>query len=183
MGPVPTETAILMEPYLLTFDVQDDHEMRVAALRSRDLQRAWIVRALFAIRRLQGRTSPLPSSRAFLAQALAVGWVMLEEVPGRELVAGAVTQPWRPIVTFQGLPPAEFLGFTTPGFTKLVWVIAARPITPDVSVLRVETRVLATDLALRCQFRLYGLVVSSGVRLLRLVALTQTRRELERQVS
>jgi hypothetical protein len=50
-----------MEPYLLTCDVQDDHEMRVAALRSRDLQRAWIVRALFAIRRLQGRTSPLPS--------------------------------------------------------------------------------------------------------------------------
>jgi hypothetical protein len=48
-----------------------------------------------------------------------------------------------------------------------------------------ETRVLATDPASRRKFRLYWLVVSPGVRLLRRVALTRARRELEgaRQVS
>jgi len=145
---------------------------------------SWIAQALFAIRSLPSRfrhlPSPPPPSGAFLAQALAVGWVVLEEAPGRELVAGAVTQPWRPIVTFQGLPPAEFLSFTTPGFTKIVWAIAARPITPDVSVLSLETRVLATDPASRRKFRLYWLVVSPGVRLLRWVALHRARCELER---
>jgi hypothetical protein len=103
---------MLIEQYLPTFDVRDYHELRVAApadtayavLRSLDLTRSWIVQALFAIRSLPGRLRRLPSSPppagTFLAQALAVGWVVLEEAPGRELVAGAVTQPWRPVVTF-----------------------------------------------------------------------------------
>jgi hypothetical protein len=183
---------MLSEQYLPTFDVRDCHEARVAApadaayavLRSLDLTRSWIVQTLFAIRslpsRLRGRTSPPPPSGTFLEQALAVGWVVLEEVPGRELVAGAVTQPWRPVEQFQGLPPAEFLRFATPGFTKIVWAIAVRPVTPDVSVLSMETRVLATDPAWRRKFRLYWCVVSPGVRLLRRVALTQARRELDR---
>jgi hypothetical protein len=96
------------------------------------------------------------------------------------LVAGAVTQPWRPVVQFQGLTPAEFMRFATPGFTKIVWAIAARPVTPDVSVLSLETRVLATDPASRRKFRVYWFVVSPGVRLLRRVALTRARRELDR---
>jgi hypothetical protein len=183
---------MLIEQYLPTFDVRDYREVRVVApaetayavLRSLDLQRSWIVQALFAIRslpsRLRGSTSPPPPSGTFLEQALAVGWVILAEAPGRELVAGAVTHPWRPVVTFQGLPPAEFLSFTTPGFTKIVWAIAARPVTPNVSVLSMETRVLATDPASRRKFRLYWCIVSPGVRLLRRIALNRTRRELER---
>jgi hypothetical protein len=101
-------------------------------------------------------------------------------MPGRELVAGAVTQPWKSVVTFHGLPPAEFIGFSTPGFTKIVWAMAAWPVTPAVSVLSIETRVLATDSAARRKFRLYWLVVSPGVRLLRWAALHQAKRELER---
>jgi hypothetical protein len=111
---------------------------------------------------------------------LAVGWVVLEEVPGRELVAGAVTQPWKPVVTFQGLPPAEFRRFSTPGFTKIVWAMAVRPVTPEVSVLSLETRVLATNPASRRTFRRYWLVFSPGVRLRRWVALHRAKRELER---
>lgn len=132
---------------------------------------------LSRLRRLPSR--PLPAG-TFLAQALAVGWVVFEEVPGRELVAGAVTQPWRPVVIFQGLPPAEFLNFSIPGFTKIVWAIAAQSVTPDMSVLSIETRVLATDPASCRKFRLYWCVVNPGVRLLRRVALHHARRELER---
>jgi hypothetical protein len=185
--------AMLIEEYLPTFDVRDYHDVQVVApadaayatLRSLDLTRSWIVQALFAIRSLPSRLrrlqTPPPSAGTFLAQALAVGWVVLEEVPGRELVAGAVTQPWKPVVTFQGLPPVEFTRFSTPGFTKIVWAIAAEPVTPDVSVLSLETRVLATDSASRRKFRLYWYVVSPGVRLLRRVALHRARRELERR--
>jgi hypothetical protein len=152
--------AMLIEQYLPTFDVRDSHELRVAApadaayaaLRALDLTRSWIVQALFALRSL----------------------------PGRELVAGAATQPWKSVVTFHGLPPAEFTRFATPGFTKIVWAMAARPMTPAVSVLSIETRVLATDAASRRTFRLYWLVVSPGVRLLRWAALHRAKRALER---
>ncbi len=121
------ETAMLIEQYLPTFDLRDDHDVRVvapadtayAALCSLDLTPSWMVQALFTIRSLPSRLRHLPPppspSGTFLAQALAVAWVVLEEAPDPELVAGAVTQPWRPIVTFQGLPPAEFLSLTTPG--------------------------------------------------------------------
>ena len=73
---------MLIEQDLPTFDVRDYHEVQVVApadtayavLRSLDLQRSWIVPALFAIRslpsRLRGCTSPPPPSGTFLAQAL-----------------------------------------------------------------------------------------------------------------
>jgi hypothetical protein len=183
---------MLIEQYLPTFDVRDYHEKQVVAsaetayavLRSLDLNRSWIVQALFAMRSLPSRLLrlkfPPPPSGTFLAQALAVGWVILEEVPGCELVAGAVTQPWRSVVNFHGLPPAEFIRFSTPGFTKIVWALAARSVTPEVSVLSIETRVLATDPLSRRKFRVYWFVVSPGVRLLRRVALHLARRELDR---
>jgi len=60
-------------------------------------------------------------------------------------------------VAFQPLPThvgsnvvclaAEFVSFSEPGFTKIVWAIAAQPVTPDASLLSLETRVLATDAA------------------------------------
>ena len=183
---------MLIAQYLPAYDVRDYHETQVrapaetayAVLRALDLQRSWIVQALFTLRSLPGRLlrrpPPPPPSGKFLEQALALGWVILEEAPGRELVAGAVTQPWKSVVRFQGLPPAEFRRFSTPGFTKIVWAFAARPVTPDVSVLSIETRVLATDPVSRRTFRLYWCVVSPGVRLIRLVALSHVRRELER---
>jgi hypothetical protein len=183
---------MLIAQYLRTFDVRDYHEVRVAApadaayavLRALDLQRSRIVQALFVLRSLPGRLLrrpfPPPPSGTFLEQALAIGWAMLEEAPGRELVAGAVTQPWRPVVQFRGLPPAEFKSFSTPGFTKIVWAMAARPVTPEMSVLSIETRVLATDPASRRKFRLYWCIVSPGVRLLRWAALHRAKRELER---
>jgi hypothetical protein len=55
--------------------------------------------------------------------------------------------------------------------------MAVRPVTPEASVLSLETRVLATDPASHRTFRLYWLVVSPGVRLLRWVALHRAKRE------
>ena len=182
---------MLIDRYLPTYDVRDYHEKQVAAsansaytaLRSIDLNRSWVVRALFMIRslpsRLFGGGFPPATSGTLLEQALAVGWVILEEIPGQELVAGAVTQPWVAEVKFQGLAPAEFINFSNPGFTKIVFSIAARAVTPRESVLSMETRVLATDPVSRRKFQLYWLVVSTGVRLIRVIALNTARRQLE----
>jgi hypothetical protein len=177
---------------LPTYDVRDYHQVQVeapagtayAVLRSFDLNRSRIVRTLFAIRSLSSRLlrikSPPPPLGIFLEQALAAGWVILEKVPGRELVAGAVTQPWMPDVRFHGLATTEFVCFSRPSFTKIVGAIAARPLTPEASLLSMETHILVADPASRHKFRLYWLIVCASVRLIRVIALTTAGRELER---
>ena len=49
-----------------------------------------------------------PQPRGLLAAVQSLGWRVLAELPGREVVVGGVTQPWEADVTFHGLPPDEF---------------------------------------------------------------------------
>jgi len=173
------------------YDVYERHETRVAAaaeeayaaLRSFDLSRSRIVRGLFAVRtlpsRLRGNASGAPQG-PFLEQALALGWVIFEERPGQELIAGTVTQPWVPVVKFRSVPRDQFAAFAEPGFAKIIWVIAAHPAGPARSVLTTETRVQTTDPASRRKFRGYWLVFGAGIRLIRFLALRLVKRDLAR---
>ena len=186
---------MLIDKYMPGFDVQHSAEVRVdtepgktyAALRALDLEKSWIVRLLFTLRTLPARVlgkEPAPErsnvQRTFLESALKMGWVILEEVAGQELVAGAVTQPWVANVIFRGLPPDEFVGFDEPGYTKIVWNIAARTCKGGGTIASTETRVLATDAESRRRFRRYWFLFCPGIRLIRRVALAQLRRELLR---
>jgi len=182
----------LMTKYLPAFDVVDhretlvraDPERAYAAIRSLDINRSRIVRMLFAIRalpaRLRGQPVPPLASRSLLDQTLEIGWKVLEEIPGRQIVVGAVTRPWEAVVRFRGLPAAEFLRFAEPGFTKIGWSLGARPAAPGLCLLSTETRVLATDPASRKRFRRYWLAVGLGIRLIRIEALRLVKRDLER---
>jgi hypothetical protein len=160
-----------------------------AALRALDFMESPIVRALFAIRTIperwrnlrSGRPAESHRPRPFLETAVSIGWQVLEERPGEELVAGAVTQPWAPVVAFRGMPGAEFLAFAEPGFAKIVWNITARPAETNGSHIGTETRVLTTDPNSRQNFRRYWFVFGPGIRLIRIIALRRLRRQLERE--
>ena len=52
--------------------------------------------------------------RGLLALVKTLGWGVLAEIPGREIVMGAVTQPWMADVVFRPLPPGEFAAFHEP---------------------------------------------------------------------
>ena len=65
--------------------------------------------------------------KGLLAQTTSLGWRVLAETPGREVVVGAVTQPWLPNVVFRGLAPEEFRAFQDPGYVKIVWTLRADP--------------------------------------------------------
>lgn len=184
---------MVIDRYLPSFDVADYREMRVhaeparayAAFRSLDLNRSRIVRLLFAIRTLPSRfrrqgLQPKVSPTSFLNQALALGWRVLEEKPGKEIVVGAVTQPWAPVVRFRDLPGPDFIEFAEPGFTKIVWSTAVRPADPGFSVVSTETRVAATDPVSRRRFRRYWFIVGLGVRLIRIVGLRLVKHDLDR---
>ena len=183
----------LIENYLPAFDVSDYRETRVradpdrayAALRSLDINRSRIVRMLFAIRALPARVrggvpAPVPPAKSLLDQALEIGWRILEERQGREIVVGSVTRPWEAVVRFRGLAPQDFIDFEEPGFTKIAWSNRVDAWESGFSIVSLETRVLATDPVSRRRFRLYWLAVGLGIRLIRIEALRIVKRDLER---
>jgi hypothetical protein len=106
--------------------------------------------------------------------------VVFEEQPDRELVARSITQPWKPAVEFRGLPAQEFVAFAEPGFAKIAWSFAVEPATRG-SLVTLETRVLTTDPLSRRRFRLYWLVFSPGIKLVRILILGLLRRDLRRR--
>lgn len=184
----------LIDAYLPVFEVRERHEARVraeparayAALRDLDLNRSPVVRALFALRtlpeRLQSRGPRLVRAETtFLQTTLSAGWKILEEIPNEELVAGAVTRPWEPVVHFRGMSGDAFRAFSEPGFAKIAWSIAARSAGEGLSLVTTETRVATTDPRSRRRFRRYWLFFGPFIGLIRILALRLLRRELERE--
>jgi hypothetical protein len=148
-----------------------------------DLQQSAMVRGIFRARELLLRSHPdrIPQMSGFLAQMKALGWGVLAEVPGREIVMGAVTQPWMANVVFRALPPGEFAAFDEPGYAKIVWTLRADPMDAEESLFRTETRVKTTDAEARRKFRRYWSLVSPGVVLIRWLSLGLLKREAERR--
>src|SRR5262245_53871870 len=117
----PERLDAVLDRFLPDCEVAERHCTRVAASAEitfsaavdMDLRQSAIVRAIFGARELILRGNPerteLP--RPWLAQAKALGWGVLAEVPGRLMVFGAVTQPWIGDVVFRSLPAEDFVRF------------------------------------------------------------------------
>lgn len=184
----------LLDRYLPAYDVAEVHETRVTApaaltysvAMTTGLQRSGIVRAIVRARELLMRVRDGGDGwppGGIVAQMRAWGWGVLAEEPEREIVLGTVTQPWRGDVQFRALAPDEFMAFDRAGYVKLVTALSVEPLGADVSRLRVETRVAATDATARARFRCYWAVFSPGIRLIRLAALRVVRRDAERRAA
>jgi hypothetical protein len=112
-----------------------------------------------------------------------MGWGVLAEVPGREVVMGSVTKPWEPNPVFHPLPPGEFASFQEPGYVKIVWTLRADPAENGESMFRTETRAIATDPAARRKFRRYWALLSPGILLIRTMLLPAVKAEAERRAA
>jgi hypothetical protein len=111
-----------------------------------------------------------------------IGWGALAEIPGREIVMGAVTRPWVADVVFRPLTPGAFEAFREPDYVKIVWTLRADPIGTAASMFRTETRVATTDAAARSKFRRYWAFASPGIILIRWASLRPLKAEAERRV-
>ena len=70
------------------------------------------------------------------------GFVILDEVPGEELVIGVAGKFWRPDGgRCMGLTADDFAGFSRPGYAKVAWNFKLRAESPERTVLSTETRV------------------------------------------
>lgn len=140
------------------------------------------MKGIFKGRELLMRARPhLREPQSFLSEVRSLGWRALDEEPGRHLVMGAVTQPWKADVQFRGLEPEEFAAFNERGYAKIMWMIAVEPNAGGGSVFRTETRVMTTDPDSRRRFRRYWTMVSPGVVLIRREMLRLVRQKAERR--
>jgi len=183
----------LLDPFMPDYEVRECHQARVAApaavtfasARGLELHRSPLIRGVFRARELvMGATAARDRAPQgpFLEEVLTLGWRILAEDPDREIVIGAVTQPWAADVVFRGVPPEEFAAFDEAGYVKIVWTLAAAPLGPRDSLFRTETRAIATDPDSRARFRRYWTLVSPGIRLIRRETLRLMKREAEARV-
>jgi hypothetical protein len=143
-----------------------------------------VIRAVIRLRELAlgGEPDRRPHPTRLLPQMQSIGWVVLAETPGREIVLGSVTQPWQAAPVFRSIPAAEFRGFAEPGYVKIVWTLRADPVSESRSVFHTETRVCTTDAEARGRFRRYWSFVAPGVELIRLVMLRPLKHDAERRM-
>ncbi len=145
----PDEADELLDRFMPDYDVVERHHTRVkapaaitlAAAKEVDVLKGAIARALFTARALAlgGAVDNRELPKPLMEQMQAIGWTVLAEVPGNEIVFGAVTRPWEAEPVFRGVAPSEFAAFNEPDYvpqtrTKFrgYWALAS----PGVALIR-----------------------------------------------
>lgn len=181
----------VLDGFMPAYEVAERHHIHVAAppdltlavARELDLQASPIVRTIIRAREvILGATATQRSaSHGLLAEMQSIGWGVLTDIPGREVVVGAVTRPWEPDVTFRAVPPDQFAAFDEPGYVKIAWTLRADATITGESIFRTETRAIATDADARQKFRRYWSVFSPGIILIRWAVLRPVKVAAERR--
>jgi hypothetical protein len=182
----------LIESFISYADVAESHEIVVRApadlvfdvARNLDLLSLPIVSAIFRLREklFRSKSEPRSHRQGLVAETMALGWGVLVERPHRELVVGAVTQPWVGDVKFRPIPPEQFASFAEPDLVKIAWTLEVDPVERGLTRFRTQTRVLATDENARRKFRRYWRLTGAGIILIRWLANRAIRRESEGRV-
>jgi hypothetical protein len=185
------EADALLDRFMPVYDVVERHQVQIAAPAAitiaaageQDLLHLPLVRAIFKARELVLGATPdtRPQPRGLLAQVRALGWGVLADEPGSEIVVGGVTKPWESNPTFRAIPPDEFAAFASPGYVKIAWTLRADAFGESASVFRTETRALATDAIARARFRRYWAFASPGIGMIRWLSLQPLKQEAERR--
>ena len=181
----------LLDMFMPNYEVADRHKITVAAPAEVTLSAAGeirlensaFIRAIFKGRELVlgGERNRKIRPNALLEEVKELGWGVLAELPGREIVMGAITKPWEPNPVFRSLPPDEFQAFQEPGYVKIIWTLRANPDGNGQSIFRTETRAVATDVEARRKFRRYWAFLSPGIIAIRSVMLPAVKAEAERR--
>ena len=101
----PEDADAFLDRFMPKYDVVERHQINVAApadvtfaaLMDMDLEDSRVIRAIFKGRELLlgADADRTPHARGLVAITKGLGWGVLADVPGHEIVMGAVTQPWK----------------------------------------------------------------------------------------
>jgi len=187
---VAADRSLLLDRFIPAPEVIEHHRVRIAApaglvldtARNLELLNSPLVRSVIRARELAlgGHPDEREHPAALVPQMQSIGWVVLAEQAGREIVLGAVTRPWDAAPVFRSIPSGEFTAFREPGYVKIAWTLRADPLGDHASMFHTETRVATTDCASRTRFRSYWSFVAPGVELIRVAMLRPLKKAAER---
>jgi hypothetical protein len=195
----PEANTMLLERYLPHYDVTETHaivvdadtELAWQAVRRGDLSQSNVVRVLLELRSLPNRLQrtlkgqPTVSARPplNLDDMERVGFLLLGERPGHEIVFGSVVQPWKAVTDNDAPSQVEadrFATFDTPGYVKVAFNIRVEPYGSGRSLITTETRTAATDPASLHRFSRYWVLVGPISALIRRLTLRIVKSDAER---
>lgn len=187
--PREREPDSLMGRFMPNYEVRLNHgtvvhapaSVTFSAIRLSDFERSPIVRFLFSLRDLVMRSKHDANQSSSLPfdKLTSIGWGVLCMDPGKEIVIGTVTKPWKADAHFRPLLPEEFASFHEPGYAKIALSIRVDEISSEHAEARTETRVQTTDPISRARFRRYWAFLSPGMAIIRRVLLQQIKAEAE----
>ncbi|MEV6958168.1 hypothetical protein AB0M97_02980 [Streptomyces sp. NPDC051207] len=144
----------------------------VREVRTREMR---LVRPLVAARSLpsqllrRGAEQRAAADADTLSAMRQLGFIVLDDVPGADLVLGFAGQPWNPIVSRAVVPdltPADFDAFRRPHFVKGAYALWTEPEGAGTRLFT-ETRVYAIDRGAARRFRPYWLLIEPFSALIR----------------
>lgn len=150
-----------------------------AALEHIDFSGSKLTRLLLGLRTL-GRRRAASNAGTQIERLRQAGFIMLANVPQREIVFGVVGRFWRPdsgIIT--GLSAEDILAFPTEGYSKALWNFAIIAESGQTTRVITETRVQTFGRTARILFRAYWLVIGPFSGLIRKEILASLKRKAE----
>ena len=196
----PEAEAMLLDRYLPQYDVTEAHAIVVDAgtdltwevARRGDLSQSAMTQALLGLRSLPNRLQRMLKGRPTadarpplnLDDLQRVGFLLLGERPGHEIVFGSVVQPWKAVTDKVPAPRVEadqFATFDTPGFVKVAFNIRVEPYASERSLITTETRTAATDPASLRRFSRYWFLIGPVSALIRRLMLRIVKSDAERR--
>jgi hypothetical protein len=172
---------LLIDDWMPTYDENELHSKQIAAtpaaverairaLKPADLP---LTRILMGLRTLPalltGRRRPRGLSLPLLEGVQALGFVILEERAGEQIVLGAAGRFWQPrgdgVDSLDG--PEAFRGYDRPGSVRAAWDFVLTPVAGGTR-LSTETRIAGTDRDGTRTFRRYWRLVHPGSALIRI---------------
>jgi hypothetical protein len=94
------------------------------------------------------------------------GFILLDEIPGKEVVVGSVGKYWHLKIPFYKITPENFKSFDDPGYGKIAWAVSVEPFRNG-STISFELRIAATDETSWKKFHRYYSVIGKASHLIR----------------
>lgn len=178
-----------IDRYVPQCDIRECHDVDVHApawlvfdvAEHFDVEELLPVRAIFWLRTKLFGLPYKRMNKSLVEATTELGWGRLSYTPQREIVMGAVTQPWVGDVKFRGIAHDRFEEFDEPGLVKIAWTLEADALGAARTRFRSQTRVLATDAEARKKFAAYWRKFGAGIVAIRYFAGRAIRREAERR--
>ncbi len=172
-------------------DAFEVHSIEIAAAPETVYQTLWTVdlakvpvaKVLLALRSLPTLLSQ--GSKAFssreitLRSLLDMGFGLLAEEPGSEMVIGILGRFWLPTKNIEPFDREAFLRPVAPGIAQAAWNFHVVAEDDGRTTLWTETRITCGDPASRFKFRLYWFFVRPFSGLIRILMLREIRRAIE----